>query len=49
MTALRKQELHYGLPVAYADQVSEEQIRKINELVEGEFADGEWVTVEQES
>ncbi len=49
MNALRKQALHNGLPVAYADEVSEEQVRKINELVQGEFVDNDWVTVEQES
>ena len=49
MTALRKQALHNGLPVAYGDEVSEEQVRKIDELVQTEFQDDGWVTVEQES
>jgi hypothetical protein len=49
MNQLRKQALHNGLPVAYADDVTEDQVRKINELVQGEFSDGDWVTVEQES
>ncbi|MCA1458110.1 hypothetical protein I6F35_33795 [Bradyrhizobium sp. BRP22] len=49
MNALRKQALHNGLPVAYADEVSEDQVRKIDELVHNEFRDEGWVTVEQES
>jgi hypothetical protein len=50
MNALRKQaRQHQGLPVAYADEVSEEQVRRIDELVQGEFQDKDWVTVEQES
>lgn len=49
MNPLRKQALHSGLPVAYADNVTEDQVRKINELVENEFNDDGWVTVEQES
>jgi hypothetical protein len=49
MTSLRKKAQHNGLPVAYADEVSEEQVRKIDELVQKEFEDGGWVTVEQES
>ena len=48
MTALRQQALHNGLPVAYADDVTEDQIRKIKELVQTEFNDDGWVTVEQE-
>ena len=49
MNALRKQALNNGLPVAYADEVSTEQVRQIDELVAGEFEGNEWVTVEQES
>lgn len=49
MTALRKHALHNGLPVAYADEVSEEQVRKIDELVQKEFEDEGWVPVERES
>jgi hypothetical protein len=49
MNPLRKQALHSGLPVAYADNVTEDQVRKINELVHDELNDGDWVTVEQES
>jgi hypothetical protein len=50
MTALRKQAFeHKGLPVSYADEVSPEQIEKINELVREEFLGDGWVTVEQES
>ena len=48
MNPLRKA-LHNGLPVAYADDVTEDQVRKINELVQNEFSDDGWVTVEQES
>jgi hypothetical protein len=48
MNPLRKP-LHNGLPVAYADDVTEDQVRKINELVQNEFNDDGWVTVEQES
>ena len=46
--ALRKP-AHNGLPVAYADDLTEERVRQINELVQDEFKDGDWVTVEQES
>ena len=49
MSPLRKQALHNGFPVAYADEVSEDQVRKIDELVHEEFKDSDWVTVEQES
>jgi hypothetical protein len=49
MNPLRKQALHGGLPVAYADDVSEEQVRKMDELVREKFRDDDWVTVEQES
>jgi hypothetical protein len=49
MNALRKQALNNGLPAAYADEVSEEQVRKIDDLVQKEFQDEGWVTVEQES
>lgn len=48
MNPLRKQ-AHNGLPVAYADDITEDQVRRINELVQEEFKDGDWVTVEQES
>jgi hypothetical protein len=50
MTPLRKQTArHDGLPVSYLDDVTEEQVRKIDELVGDEFEDGDWVTVEKES
>jgi hypothetical protein len=49
MNQLRKKAQHDGLPVAYADEVSQDQVRKIDELVSEEFRDGGWVTVEQES
>lgn len=49
MNALRKQAVQVGLPVAYADEVSPDEIRKIDDLVQGEFSDDDWVTVEQES
>ena len=49
MNQLRKQALHTGLPVSYADEVSEDQVRKIDELVREEFQGDDWVTVEQES
>jgi hypothetical protein len=49
MNPLRKQALHNGLPVAYADDITEDQVRKIKELVQNEFKDDDWVTVEQES
>jgi hypothetical protein len=48
MTALRKQK-HDGLPVAYADDFSEDQVRKMDESVREKFRDDDWVTVEQES
>lgn len=40
---------HDGLPVSYLDEVTAEQVRKIDELVHEEFESGDWVTVEQES
>lgn len=50
MSALRKPAFrHDGLPVSYADEVSQEQIKKIGELVREEFVGEDWVTVERES
>lgn len=50
MSTLRKQALrHDGLVVNYKDEVTEERVRKIDELVREEFEKGDWVTVEQES
>jgi hypothetical protein len=47
---LRRQSArHDGLVVDYNDEVTEEQVRKIDELVREEFEHGEWVTVERES
>jgi hypothetical protein len=40
---------HDGLPVSYLNDVTEEQVRKIDELVREEFERGDWVAVEQES
>lgn len=50
MNPLRRQRgaQHDGLTVAYKDDVTEEQVRKIDELVHEEFESGDWVTVEQE-
>jgi hypothetical protein len=48
MNPLRKQQ-HEGLAVSYDGDVTEEQVRRIDELVREEFECGEWVTVEQES
>ena len=49
MGPLRNQHApHEGFTVAYNDEVTEEQVRKIDEALEDEFKDGEWVTVEQE-
>jgi len=47
MNPLRKVR-HDGLAVAYTDQVSEEQVRRVDELVHDEFESGDWVVVEQE-
>jgi len=50
MNPLRsKYERHNGLAVAYGDDVTEEQVRNIDDLVREEFERGDWVTVEQES
>ncbi len=49
MNHLRKQELHNGLPVAYADDVSEEAVRELDKRLREQFRDADWVTVEQES
>ena len=38
-----------GFAVDYHDEVTEEQVRKIDKHLEEEFRDGEWVTVERES
>jgi hypothetical protein len=40
---------HDGLPVSYTDQVTEEQVRRIDDLVRKEFESGEWVPVEEEA
>lgn len=48
MNHLRK-ERHNGLPVAYADNVSEEAVREMDKRLREQFRDAEWVTVEQES
>lgn len=49
MNAVRKiRSQHDGLVVSYADLVTEEQVRRIDELVHEEFQTGEWVTVEKE-
>jgi hypothetical protein len=38
-----------GLVVDYSEDVTKEQVRQIDELVQKEFDSGNWVTVEQES
>lgn len=48
-TPLRKPANHDGFVVDYHDDVTEEQVRKIDDLLKDEFRDGEWVTVEKES
>jgi hypothetical protein len=48
MNPLRKQQ-NDGLHVSYNDEVTEDQVHKIDEIVHEEFESGEWVTVEQES
>lgn len=40
---------HNGLVVDYKDDVTEDQVRRIDDLVREEFEQGEWVTVEAES
>jgi hypothetical protein len=45
----KKHAQHDGLVVCYDDDVTEEQVRNIDDLVREEFEDGDWVTVEQES
>lgn len=37
-----------GLPVSYDDEVTPEQIEKINKALAPEFAKGDWQTVESE-
>jgi hypothetical protein len=50
MIPLRKETAcHDGLPASYLDDVTEEQVRKIDDLVHEEFVSGDWVTVERES
>ncbi len=44
-----RQVRHEGLVVNYHDEVTEEQVRQIDDLVREEFEQDEWVTVEQES
>lgn len=45
---LRKSARLDEYPVAYSDEVTEDQVRKIDDLLEREFKDAEWVTVEQD-
>lgn len=40
---------HGGFAVSYSDDVTKEQVRRIDEFVREEFDQGEWVTVEQEA
>ncbi|MBO4221919.1 hypothetical protein [Bradyrhizobium neotropicale] len=56
MAALRKQSYRSsysagrnGYIVDYSEEVTEEQVRKMDEAVRKEFETGNWVTVEQES
>lgn len=49
MSHLRKQAKHSGLPVAYADDISEEAVRELDKRLREQFRDADWVTVEQES
>lgn len=50
MAPLRKQSARNdGLPVSYMEDVTEEQVRRVDDLVREEFERGDWVTVEQES
>jgi hypothetical protein len=50
MNPLRKKfAWHDGLTVSYGEDVTEEQVRQIDELVRQEFEDEDWVIVEQES
>jgi len=46
---LRRPARQDGFAVDYHDEITEEHVRKIDDLLEDEFKDGEWVTVEQES
>ena len=45
---LKKVARHNGLPVCYNDDMTEEKVRRIDDLVRKEFENGDWVTVEQE-
>lgn len=49
MGPLRKHARHDGLVVDYRDEVTDDQVKKIDDLVREEFEHGDWVTVEQES
>jgi hypothetical protein len=56
MTALRSKSERtttfrprHGYVVDYSEDVTEEQVRKLDEIVRKEFESGNWVTVEQES
>jgi hypothetical protein len=46
---LRTYARHDGLVVDYNEDVTEDQVRRIDDLVREEFEQGDWVTVEQES
>jgi hypothetical protein len=48
MSTLRKFR-HQGFTVDYSDEVTEEQVRRIDDLVREEFEHGDWVVVEKES
>jgi hypothetical protein len=49
MNNLRRVARHDGLPVSCHDDMTEEKVRRIDELVRKEFEDGEWVIIEKES
>ena len=38
-----------GLPVSYDDEVTPEQVAKIDKMLKPEFEKGEWQTVESET
>jgi len=53
MNAVRKMErqtrgrgVDHRPPVDYSDEVTEEQVKRLDDLVKKEFDSGEWVTVE---
>lgn len=49
MNNLRRVAKHNGLAVCCNDDMTEERVRRIDDLVRREFECGEWIIIEEES